>query len=256
MPPIDTRTNVSFRQILEVLLEIAESPLAFVDRVKLNRIHVEEYDCIVASQLARQASATVVSNCVVELWSETVACLHSLEPDFPFFPASVSKFVAETRLPFMSYVSLYYSLCGKPFEGTVTAEQVKTLVDMRHELQHDKPENREEYSTVRVNRVLKWRRRLEPLVGAQAIVWQPRVKSSAPDVPIQIQGEPTIMKFMKFPVAKWAAEATCQITEQMRSMLFSYKGKKKLWTEKPLPEGIDMRFSSDGELLRLWSAGE
>jgi len=230
--------------------------LAFVEHVKENRLSMPNDDCIVASQLARQSSAAVISNCVVELWSRTVACLHSLEPDFPLYPSSVAKFVAETRLPFLSYVSLYYSLCGKPFEGTSSGEKVKTLVDLRHELQHDKPETHNDYSTERVDKVLKWKKRLEPLVGKEPLMWLPRVRVSTECVGFQLQGEPPVMKFMKYPVAKWAIQAIVEVTDEMTAMLFDYKGRKKLWVEKPVEEMVDGRFSSEKDLLQLWNAGE
>jgi hypothetical protein len=256
MSLIDTRTVVGLRQVCQVLLRIAENPLTSVDHVQESRLSILNDECIVASQLARQASAAVISNCVVELWSRTVACLHSLEPDFPLYPSSVAKFVAETRLPFLSYVSLYYSPCGKPFEGTSSGEKVKTLVDLRHELQHDKPETRAECSKERVDKVLKWKKRLESLVGKEPLLWLPRVRASHECIGFHLQGEPPVMKFMKYPVAKWAMQATVEVTEEMTTMLFDYKGTKKLWSEKPVEEMVDARFGSEEDLRRLWQAGE
>ena len=249
MSLIDTRGAINLRQVCEVLLRIAENPLEFVDHVKDNRLlNSIDKDVAVASQLARQASATVVSNCVVELWSQTVACLHSLEPDFPFYPSSVGKFISETRLPFLSYVSLYYSLCGKPFEGTSSAEKVKILVDLRNELQHDKPEGvYNDRSKEHVDKVLKLKRRLEPLVGRETLMWLPRVRTSE-KFPFTLLGEPPVMKFMKYPVAKWAVQATVEVTDEMIKMMLDYKGKKKLFVDKPIEEMIDERFGIQPEL--------
>jgi hypothetical protein len=64
------------------------------------------------------------------------------------------------------------------------------------------------------------------------------------------------MKFMKYPVAKWAVRATVEITDEMTAMLFDYEGRKKLCEEKPAEETLDERFGTDKDLLRLWSAGE
>jgi hypothetical protein len=256
MSLIDTRTVVRLREVCQILLRIAENPLAFVGHVEERPLSILNDECNVASHLARQASAAVISNCVVELWSRTVACLHSLEPDFPFYPSSVAKFVAETRLPFLSYVSLYYSLCGKPFEGTSSGEKVKTLVDLRHELQHDKPETHAECSRERMDKVLKWKKRLEPLVGKEPLLWLPRVRVSGECMGFQLLGEPPVMKFMKYPVAKWAMQATVEVTDEMSTMLFDYKGTKKLWIEKPVEEMVDARFGSEEDLRRLWQAGE
>ena len=209
----------------------------------------------IAARLARQASASVISNCVVELWSKTAMCLHALEPDFPLYPKSVVKFVQDTRLPFLSYVSLYYSMCGKPFEGTTTALKMKTLVDIRHDLQHDKPEVHDEFSEQRVEKVIKWRNRLESLVGKDGLLWLPDCRGKGKPSSFGMGGEPPIMKFMKYAVAKWADEATTEACKEMHEMLFAYSGKINLVPYDSLPSR-DSRISTDAELLRLWQSGE
>lgn len=120
MAQIDVRAPVQMASVSRFLLRIAENPLDFVGQVQQETAVIPGGEVCVAAKLARQASASIVSNCVVELWSTTVCHLHALEPDFPLYPSSVTKFVDETRLPFLSYMSLYYSLCGKHFEGTST----------------------------------------------------------------------------------------------------------------------------------------
>lgn len=257
MAVIDIRTAVQMDSVSKILLQIAENPLKFIGQAQSEAplIPVPE---ILAAQLARQASASIVSNCVVELWSTTVCYLHALEPDFPLYPSSVIKFVEESRLPFLSYMSLYYSLCGEKFEGTSAQEKIKVLVDIRNELQHDKPETRNDYSTERVEKVLKWQRRLTSLVGKDALLWLPRVRYTA-EKSFQIQGEPPIMKFMKYPVAKWAVDVTREVKREMRDMLYKYQGQRKLQAEltsEEIIDTIDNRINSSPEMWRLWVAGE
>ena len=114
MAILDIRAPIDLSNISEILLQVAENPLDFVKHFK-HTIAIPGDEVGVAAQLARQASATIVSNCVVDIWSTTVHCLHALEPDFPLYPSNVPKFVKEVKLPFLSYMSLYYSLCRKPF---------------------------------------------------------------------------------------------------------------------------------------------
>ena len=164
-------------------------------------------------------------------------------------------------MPFLSYMSLYYHLCGKPFEGTSTAEKSKTLLDIRHELQHDKPESENDYSTERVEKVLKWQKRLRPLVGQDALVWLPPIRRSKEKLGFQIGGEPPIMKFMKYPVAKWALDVTQEIKQEMNDMLFKYQGRKKIVKDVTIEElvaTVDKRLTKekDLDLWRLWQAGE
>lgn len=261
MGVIDARQPIQMADISDFLLQIAKKPLDFVEHIHSNSVAIPGEGVIVAAKLARQASASIVSNCVVELWSTTVCCLHALEPDFPLYPSSVTKFVNETRLPFLSYMSLYYHLCKKPFEGTSTAEKSKTLVDMRHELQHDKPESQNDYSNERVEKVLKWQKRLISLVGQNDLVWLPRIRRSAEKMDFQIGGEPPIMKFMKYPIAKWALDVTQEITQEMNHMLFKYQGRRKIVKDLTIEElvaTVDKRLTKEKDLnlWRLWMAGE
>jgi hypothetical protein len=248
--------------VSKILLQIAENPLDYVEHAQdAETAKIPGHEGIVAANLARQASASVVSNCVVELWSASVCYLHALEPDFPLYPSSVVKFVKDTRLPFLSYVSLYFSICGEPFEGTAICQKARTIVDMRHELQHDKPEESNDYSTERIDKILKWQKRLIPLVGHESLAWLPRIRRSADTKGFNIGGEPTIMKFMKYPVAKWAFDTTQEIIQEMSDMLFRYQGRRKIRKESTADElvaSVDNRLSPDEdlELWRLWLAGE
>src|SRR5947209_3856437 len=101
MALIDVRSPLAFDTVNRLLLRVAEKPLEYVDEVAA------------AARLGRQASATIVSNCVSEIWSVTVSRLLALEPDFPLYPTSVTEFAREVHLPFLSFVTLYYFLCGK-----------------------------------------------------------------------------------------------------------------------------------------------
>lgn len=256
MAQIDIRTPIHMREISEFLLKIAKEPLEYVNQIQKYRPRYPGHETGLAADLGRNASAAVISNCVIELWSSTVCYLHALEPDFPLYPKEVIKFIEETRLPFLAYVSLYYSLCKTPFEGKSTFNKIKIIVGMRNALQHDRPEESEEYSQQRIDEVLKWRKRIEPLVGKEALLWLPRVRQPCEErVVLQNLGEPPIMKFMKYPVAKWALDSTVEITKEMNGMLLRYKGKVKL-AKEPIDEGLTGGRFSDPDLQRLWCSGE
>lgn len=253
MGVVDIRQTVDMRQISALLLKVAENPLAYIDfeseDVKKGR-PVES----MAASLARQASASVISNCVIELWSTTVSCLHALEPEFPLYPSSVIKFISTTRLSFLSYISLYYSICGKKFEGSHPYEITKTIIALRDEIQHDKPEPYYDYSRERIERVIKWQRRLEPLIGKEELLWLPKIRhEDEKPTGFQLLGEPIVMKFMKYTVAKWAYDATASVTKEMHSM-WSHDKSRKVKHATFDKNDFDQRFTKD--LLRLWQSGE
>ena len=133
MALIDIRSPIQMSSVSKILLQVAENPLRYVEHAQHKPAVIPGHETIVAAELARQASASVVSNCVIELWSATVCNLHALEPDFPLYPSSVVKFIKDTRLPFLSYISLYYSICKEPFEGTstfaITGSEAETETD-------------------------------------------------------------------------------------------------------------------------------
>ena len=249
---VDIRAPVVMTELSELLLKMAETPLCYVGSLSTVQNSIPSDEVVAAASLARQASATVISNCVLELWSTTVCYLHGIEPAFPLYPKSVVKFVSDTRLSFMSYMSLYYSICQQPFEGTSTAEKAKTIIDLRHELQHDKPEGFAIWDDDRIRRVKKWEARLRPLVGDEALKWLPRVRQTPEATGFTLGGEPLIMKFMKYPIAKWALEATRSICDEMGVIFGRFQGDKKLCpTNGAAPSG---KITSD--LWRLWYAGE
>ena len=69
------------------------------------------------------------------------------------------------------------------------------------------------------------------------------------------------MKFMKYPIAKWALNATQEITQEMQDMLFEQQGQHKLCEEMTSEEIVassDERLGPEGDmdLWRLWLAGE
>lgn len=131
---IDVRVPLRFDQLNSILLEIAESPLRFTPPLLVKERKSPGWEAHVATDLARQASAAIISNCVMTIWSETVACLQALEPAFPLYPKSVRKFVEETRLSFHSYVSLLYHMCNEPYEGTETQKDIARLRREPHPL--------------------------------------------------------------------------------------------------------------------------
>lgn len=255
---VDTRQEVDMRLISALLLKVAENPLAYVDfnseEVKKGLPFQEEV--AIAASLARQASASVISNCVIELWSATVSNLHALEPEFPLYPSSVIKFISTTRLSFLSYVSLYYSICGNKFEGSHSYEIIKTIIDLRHEIQHDKPEPNNNRSHERIERLIKWQHRLEPLVGKDNLLWLPKIQYNH-DKPayFQLGGEPIVMKFMKYTVAKWAYDATAEVTKDMHAM-WMHDNRRKVKLVNPDISDFDQRLTSDKDLFRLWQSGE
>lgn len=258
MAMIDIRSPIELTPVSEFLLKVAEKPLDFIEQMEPQRLSgIPSSEVWFAARIGRQASAIVISNCVIDIWSNTVCNLHALEPDFPLYPKQVIKFVEDTRLPLLSYASLYYALCKKKFEGTASAHNIKIIVAMRNELQHDKPETSDDYSSMRVDKVLKWKKKLEPLVGKKGLSWLPRVRQSEERSPFEIGGEPPIMKFMKYPVAKWALESTVKINQEITDLMFAYKGNKKLRKARPIEEFfVDERFKKDSSLRLLWKSGE
>lgn len=69
---IDARQPIQMADISDFLLKIAKKPLDFIEHIHRNPTSIPGTECIVAARLARQAPASIVSNCVVELWSATV----------------------------------------------------------------------------------------------------------------------------------------------------------------------------------------
>lgn len=254
MAVIDTRAGSTFQHINELLLRVAESPLQFTEYVTTGPGPSRNVPS--AAYLARQASASIICNCVVEIWSQTVSLLNALEPEFPLYPKNVSNFVKDTRLPFLSYMSIYYSMCKRPFHGTMTQRDTAILVDIRHEIQHDKPESSETYSTARIDSILKWRKRLESVLSSDDLLWLPRVRETPEKFGFELGSEPAIMKFMKFTLAKWAICTTANICKEMSDMMFQYTGAKKLHPGYTGMEDFDERLGKDEQLMRLWKAGE
>jgi hypothetical protein len=117
---VDIRCPIRFDELNRLLLEMAETPLRYTSQLGLTEANYPGAETSFAAQLARQACASIVSNCVMMIWSEAVACLDALEPHFPLYPKNVRKFVTDTRLPFQSYVSLVFHICGKEYAGTDT----------------------------------------------------------------------------------------------------------------------------------------
>lgn len=258
MAVIDIRSHVEMEKINNVLLNIAEQPFLYVDLVgeKVLQSGWEHRRMPAAAQLARQASASVICNCVAELWSCLAACLHALEPDFPLDPPSVSTFLKETRLPAIYYFGMYYKLCKKEFKGTNTYQNLDTLVDLRNEIEHDKTETTEEYSATRIKEAKKWIKRLEPLIGRENLLWLPKLQPNEEMQGFTLGGEPIVMKFMKYPVAKWALKVTRELTKEMKEMMFSYQGKKRTLTDGIWDEAALNSFRADEKLIRLWYSAE
>ena len=84
-------------------------------------------------------------------------------------------------------------------------------------------------------------------------MWLPRVRNTADKLGFQNMGEPPVMKFMKFPVAKWAIKSTLEVSNEMAAMIFEHGGTPKLVTDFSV---IDGRFHNDDDLMRLWQGGE
>ena len=252
---VDIRGPIGFDELNRLLLAMAEKPLSFTGELALTEANYPGAETLFAAQLARQACASVVSNCVMMIWSEAVACLHALEPDFPLYPKSVKKFVTDTRLPFQSYVSLVYHICGNEYAGTDTQNKITVITDIRHELEHDKPESYDEHSKERVDALLKWHTRLIPFIGKEGLLWQPSIRPDGRVLGMTIGGEPIIMKFMKYPVAKWVTDSTKKITNEISDMMMRHQGKKLVTERRPMDE----RYHGEkaNELVRrLWEAGK
>lgn len=252
MPLIDQRSAMGMEHVNQLLLQVAKEPYKHLSALPQVNCHAPGDEVHIAARLARQACASIICNCHLELWSETVALLHALEPDFPYYPPRVSKFVEETRLPFLSYIRLYYSLNKREFAGTPSELKAKTVVDLRNDLEHDKPEGLEDWSNERLEKLAKWRKRLEPLVGKDALRWLPTLPYVDPLHGFLIVGEPVVTKFMKYPVAEWAIQATSEVRDEMRQMLFSYPGRKR-YPGEHCPASLSPK-DADPDLWRLWRA--
>jgi hypothetical protein len=133
--------------------------------------------------------------------------------------------------------------------------KISLITDMRHELEHDKPEPHHDDSKERVDALLKWHRRLVPVVGKEALLWQPLIRPGGERVGFTIGGEPIIMKFMKYPVAKWVADTTREITNGVSDMMMRHTG-KKLVADKRVIDARCHGPNADDIVRRLWQAGE
>jgi hypothetical protein len=143
------------------------------------------------------------------------------------------------------------------FVGTATYQKLKLIIDLRHELEHDKPEkSTEEFEKSRTDRTLKWFSKLSAVIKPSELLWVPRVRRNDNKMQFGISGEPVIMKFMKYPVAEWVHTSTLAITQEMSAMMFRASGPKNLSADGGT---FDDRFNADGgdsNLRRLWIAGE
>jgi hypothetical protein len=102
VPMIDVRSAISMELSSEILLKIAQDPLSFENLISKSIPEDPGGETTrIAAALARQASCSVISNCVMELWSTTVKSLLAIEPDFPLYPKNVIKFVEDSRLRFL-----------------------------------------------------------------------------------------------------------------------------------------------------------
>jgi hypothetical protein len=194
----------------------------------------------------------------MEVWSTTVSCLLALEPQFPLYPSDVIDFIKESRLPYLSYVSLYFSICKKPFAGTDIEKKMSLILKLRNEIEHDKPGTAPAYTQEKADEVMKWYNRLEPFLGRDALLWLPRVRKTNP-MPFSNSNSSAVMRFMKYPVAKWVSETTSELQEAMHQMVFDQKGPLKLVSEEENSfEKVDKRFHAgkDPVLMRLWQLGE
>ena len=280
MTAIDVRVPFDFTRVNHVLLEMAEHPLRFTKSILVNERAGVGSEPFIACELARQACATVVSNCVMMISSETAAWLQVIAKDFqPAYEAWVAKdprrrrqrnasyesarrFVEQTRLGFEAYISLLFHMCATDYEGTPTQQNISLILDMRNELQHDKPEGHgPEFSEERLQRAREWHSRLLPGVGREALEWIPQVHrpNAVPGVRvvggIRLTGDAVIMKFMRFPIAAWVARTTDDILREM-SLTMSLGGGKLRTCDESFPLA-DRYTGPDAELInRLWLAGE
>ncbi len=210
----------------KVLLQIAEKPLDFSHSLGLTDDKTSTGD---VSRLARQASASVVLNCASELWSTAVTCLLTMEPAFPF-SEDVAQFVKDSRMPWIYYLCWVYKICNCRFNGTSSQEKAKVIIELRDEIIHNKPEPIDHLNE---KAITSWRNKLKGLVGKDAFDWLPCVGHIIEKDESHIEyysdgSEPTIMKFMKYPIAKWAFETTTELCDEMLAMTRKYSGPKKV----------------------------
>jgi hypothetical protein len=222
---INVRPPMTMRLACKVLLQVAENPLKFSPCLRLAGDGTGVSDI---ARLARQASASIVLNCASELWSTAVTCLLTMEPAFPF-SEDVAEFVRESRMPWISYLSCIYSMCNRPFKGTSAYQKAKVIIELRDEIIHNKPEPHDHLSE---KALASWRRKLEPLVEKNAFDWLPCVGYVAQQEESSPQffadgSEPTIMKFMKYPIARWVFDATAELCSEMEIMVRTHPGPRR-----------------------------
>jgi len=185
--------------------------------------------------------------CAAHLWSDIVQHLRSVKD-----PKGTYKKARGSNL--RSIFKLYFDISGHRFKKTDTSCFIELLSDMRDALVHDRPEAAHDYSSQRVDEVEKWRNRLTQFLSNDEIEWLPRIRETEP-ISFSIQGEPPILKFMKYPVAKMIYERTRVTTKVISKMMFERIGNLYLAQDKGV-EDFDKRILANGELFRLWQAGE
>jgi len=239
---LDIRPPMEMRLACSVLLQIAEKPLDFSHRLGL----VDDGTCVRdTARLARQASASVVLNCASELWSTAVTCLLAMEPAFPF-SEDVEEFVRESRMPWISYLSCVYTMCNRTFKGTSSYQKARIINELRDEIIHNKPEPSDNLNE---KALATWRKKLEPLVGKPALDWLPCVGHMVEHDECRTcfytdGSEPTIMKFMKHPIAKWVLDTTADLCDEMLEMMRKHPGPKRLTGVDSATCGPDLLWQS------------
>ena len=173
-----------------------------------------------------QSCAAIVINCAAELWSVLAHGLLVLEPSNPITD-DVKQFLREERLGNLRFFEHYFKICGKPFRGTKTYEDLKLLYDLRDAIMHDRPDD----ANIQVEQETeKWIGRLRARLTEEDLAWLPEIPALCPAghaVPASDSRVP-VMNFMRYPLAKWIIEATKVISSEMADMLFAFGGAKRL----------------------------
>ncbi len=133
-------------------------------------------------------------------------------------------------MPWISYLSWVYKMCKRPFKGGASYQKAKAVIDLRDEIMHSRPEP---YDHLKVETLAGWRKKLEPLVGKPALDWLPvvghTVQENEGGRSYYADGsEPTIMKVMKYPIAKWVVDTTEELCDEMLTMMREHPGPKRV----------------------------
>jgi len=212
---IDVRAPLHFDEVIIHCLEMAKDPRGFVDRQPHagSSISEEGERTTRAAELGRSACTTAVVMSVCKLQAEINWCLASV--DSRLFGLA-DLFVTEVKPRLIDALQILLNVCNTKLDlGDALHDDIKTIVQMRNELVHDKPLEplRGDVS----KGVERWHRKLSNRIPD--LEWLPSIRQRYKGRSFLIVGECAIQKVMIFPVAAWVWQRTNEITRFLRKMV-------------------------------------